>query len=148
MKDLLQFKHSIIGKFKVLENGCWQWTAGKTKAGYGHVGKTINGKMTKAYAHRISYTIFIGIIPEGLSLDHLCRNTSCINPLHLEPVTHRENLMRSPSAATSLNAKKTHCVKGHEFTPENTLSRQRVGRLPERSCRTCRDIRNANRMIK
>lgn len=113
--------------------------------GYGMVNTTLNYKPIRGLAHRILYTAFKGEIPERKSLDHLCRVRNCVNPNHLEVVTHKENMLRSPSAATALNAKKTHCVQGHKYTKANTLNRQRIGRAPERSCRTCRDMRNKAR---
>lgn len=71
---------------------CWLWLGGCFKSGYGR----ISYRGQPAYAHRISYLLHRGQIPEGLELDHLCRIRHCCNPDHLEPVTHRENLMRSP----------------------------------------------------
>src|SRR5688572_21764976 len=69
-------------------------------------------------AHRLMYVALRGPIPDGLELDHLCRNHACVNPWHMEPVTGRVNKLRgtSPSA---VHAAKTHCPKGHAYTPEN-----------------------------
>lgn len=97
---------------------CWLWTNVLDSKGYGRWSPskhTIDEQM----AHRRAYVLFIGPIPDGLELDHLCRVRNCVNPSHLEPVTHRENSLRgfSPFA---INARKTHCINGHEFTPENT----------------------------
>lgn len=83
-------------------HSCWEWTGGKIKNGYGHFrfGYKSDGKNDIRLAHRVSYELHVGLIPDGLVLDHLCRNTSCVNPRHLQPVTQRENIARgiSPSA--------------------------------------------------
>lgn len=81
-----------------------------------------------------------GPIPAGLQLGHLCRNRACVNPDYLDPVTPCVNTMRGYSV-TALRARQTHCIHGHEFTPENTL----IERGSRRVCRTCRDLRSAAR---
>jgi hypothetical protein len=120
---------------KSAPGGCWEWTGTKFPHGY--------GKLTLAkrslYPHRVSYEIHKGRIPKGLHIDHLCRNRGCCNPEHLEAVTCRENIMRSPIAAAAINARKTHCDSGHEFTAENT-GHYRGGRY----CRTCARVRIAS----
>lgn len=118
----------FLVKFRVGDD-CWEWQAAKNREGYGSFG--LRGKMRSA--HRVSYELFVGPIPAGLQIDHLCRNPSCVRPDHLEPVTPRENTMRSESWAAH-KARQTHCIYGHEFTPENTY------RFPDgrRSCRICR----------
>ena len=108
-------------------NYCWTWIACKNICGYGLF--NLNGKIIGA--HRISYELVNGSIPKGLELDHLCKNPLCVNPDHLEAVTHRENLLRGETSA-SINAKKTHCIRGHEFTPENTYLNQ-----SKRRCKIC-----------
>lgn len=108
-------------------SGCWEWAGNKLRLGYGHF--KLNGKNRKA--HRVSYELLKGPIPLGLTIDHLCRNTSCVNPDHLEPVTQRVNVLRSNNQAAR-NARKTHCKHGHEFTAENTVI------VPlGRQCRLC-----------
>jgi hypothetical protein len=83
--------------------------------------------------------MLVAPVPEELQIDHLCKVRNCCNPRHLEPVTPRENTHRS-SSAPGVNAKKTHCKRGHEFTPENTL--QFNGRHGiERQCRICHNAR-------
>lgn len=111
---------------------CWEWTGTKSPNGYG----TFKIRNTDPlYAHRISYEAIVGPIPDGLHIDHLCRNRGCVNPAHMEPVTSKVNNLRGESIAAK-NARKTHCHRGHEFTPENTWLR--VGkRGPCRECRTC-----------
>jgi hypothetical protein len=114
-------------------DGCWHWTGRVARDGYGflHVG---GGRYV--LAHRWSYEHHVGPIPEGLTIDHLCRVRHCVNPEHLEPVTQRVNNLRSESEPAK-NARKTHCKRGHEFTPENTY-RHRDGR---RECGTCKVLR-------
>lgn len=110
---------------------CWEWPGYvNDDSGYGRVW---DGTETDA-AHRWVYSMLRGVIPAARDLDHLCRNRRCVNPWHLEPVTRRENLLRSPITRASINAAKTHCPRGHEYTPENT--RVRIAR-GTRECRTC-----------
>ena len=113
------------------QDGCWVWQAATLK-GYGqfNVGHRI------CYAHRVAYELVVGPIPDGLELDHLCRNTLCVNPDHLEPVTMRVNILRSQSEPAN-NARKTHCPHGHAYDAENTY----VNPKGHRSCRECRRIR-------
>jgi len=116
-------------------DACHLWTGGKSVIGYGDVFWPAEGR--RVGAHRIAYTLSVGPIPDGLELDHLCRNPSCVNALHLEPVTHAENVRRGGAAIT-------HCKYGHEYTPENTIvETTRTGSC--RKCRTCRQIRDRKR---
>ena len=107
-------------------DGCWLWTGTLGRGGY--------GRWKRIYVHRTSYEMLVGPIPEGLSLDHLCRVRNCVNPDHLEPVTHRENVLRG-TGPTSVNATKTHCVHGHPFDAVNTIIRSNG----DRDCRECRN---------
>lgn len=109
---------------------CWEWTASLHPSGYGQF--MYVGHRPRA-AHRVAYEWLRGPIPEGLVLDHLCRNRTCVNPDHLEPVTHRENILRGVGASAR-NVVKTRCDQGHPFDKANTYIDQR-GR---RTCRTCR----------
>lgn len=120
------------------DNGCWIY-ASNHPDGYGRVRV---GKRSRA-AHLLTYEQMIGDIPDGLQLDHLCRNRSCVNPYHLDPVTQSVNSLRSPIVGRA-NSRKTHCKRGHEFTPENTgYAKQSGGRGIARRCRTC--ARDASR---
>lgn len=111
--------------------GCWPWHGSLLKKGYGLF--SLGGRAAGAtLAHIFAYREAYGAVPVGLQLDHTCRNRACVNPHHLEPVTAQVNVLRGVGRA-AVNAKKTHCIHGHEFTPENT-GRQTNGRM----CMTCR----------
>lgn len=106
-------------------DGCWLWLGARDRHGYARCGGEL--------MHRWCYEESVGLIPPGLDLDHLCRNRLCVNPAHMEPVTHGENMRRAPlHSFAATNAAKTRCIQGHAFTPENT-GRER-GR---RYCKTC-----------
>lgn len=115
---------------------CWVWIGYKVNSGYGY----FKHKGTMYPAHRVSYWIHKGKVPEGLCLDHLCRNKGCVNPEHLEAVTNKENVLRGVGISAQ-NARKTHCARGHEFTPENTYNYK--GNRSYRCCRKCNVIRNS-----
>lgn len=114
---------------------CWIWLAGKIK-GYGHfrVGKT------HIMAHRFSYQLKYGSIPEGLQSDHLCRVKSCVNPDHLEVVTSRENTLRG-FGPTAINFRKAECISGHRLEPSNLIQKNGW-----RECRACKRRRRRESM--
>lgn len=110
--------------------GCWNWTGTRRADGYGYF-RRLPGT---ALVHRIAYKLLRGEIPAGQQLDHLCRNTSCVNPDHLEPVTAKVNTLRG-YAPCARQARRTSCIRGHQFTPENTYTPPGDSK---RYCRTCR----------
>ena len=114
---------------------CWLWTAHLNNRGYGTFW---NGRDTE-YAHRWSYKLFVGEIPAGLQLDHLCRTHNCVRPDHLEPVTNQENSLRGKKATAPT------CHRGHLYTPENIY--HRPDRKRSRMCRACIKIRTNKRTV-
>lgn len=108
---------------------CWVWQ-GCTSSGYGKV--DVEGRLL--LVHRVMYELFKGAIPKGLHIDHLCRNRSCCNPYHLEPVTPRENVSRGKQLIT-------HCPQGHPYNDKNT----RTTSEGKRQCKECHRIRMCHR---
>lgn len=115
-------------------DGCWTWTGYVRKDGYG----TYNFIL----AHRIAFEVHKGPIPPGLTIDHLCRNRRCVNPDHLECVSIGENVLRGIGPA-AMNARKTHCLSGHEYSPSNTL----ISKEGYRACRRCNAERGRRRRL-
>lgn len=132
----------LMAKVEKHESGCWLWTGARGPSGYGTIGTneyTDAGNPRPAYVHRVSYEHFVGRIPDGLEIDHLCRVRNCVNPEHLEAVTHRENQLRGLSPCGE-NARKPSCKNGHLFDAKNT----RVAG-DKRYCRRCDADRAAAR---
>lgn len=131
---------------------CWVWTGAKQGSGYGvfYLNERSMG------AHVAGYILAGKTVPEGMELDHLChpgdgscpratcRHILCVNPAHLEPVTRRENVRRS-SSLSGQNMAKTHCDRGHEFTPENTYIKIMPNGRESRQCHACRRLRGGVR---
>jgi hypothetical protein len=111
---------------------CWLWTASGSRNGYGRV--WVGGQPDRRLrgAHQFAYALVFGPIPGGLELDHLCRNRRCVNPAHLEAVSHRINTLRGVSPPAE-NARVTHCPQGHPYDDENTGGAGAGGR----NCRAC-----------
>jgi hypothetical protein len=122
----------ILRKSRVAQNGCWEWAGSTRGSGYGRI--FVDRKCERV--HRTSYEVFCRPIPDGLVIDHLCRNTKCCNPAHLEPVTNRENLVRGDNPI-SRNVRKIACPQGHPYTGKNLLIIR--GR---RVCHICRNKTN------
>lgn len=131
-------------------SGCWLWIGSDDgQCGYGRF--TLRGQ--NASAHRAAYEIFVGPIPDGLTIDHLCRTRACVNPAHLEPVPHIENLRRGDyrkglalggQASGARQQARTHCANGHEFTAANTYTTKEGWR----NCRACHAARQRQRNVK
>lgn len=112
-------------------SGCWLWTGSEDRHGYG----TFSIRNYPRPAHRIAYLLFVGNIPRELQLDHLCRNSYCVNPAHLEPVTQQENIKRGNAGRK--DRIKTHCAQGHPFAGDNVRTIKRPNGRTGRVCRTC-----------
>ena len=110
------------------DSGCWSWIGPTTKWNYGR----FSMKHVRYPAHRVMYTLFNGLVPSDMHMDHLCRNPRCVNPSHLEIVTPKENVQRGLKGRLAWVVN-THCGKGHEYTTENTY----VNPQGKRHCRTC-----------
>lgn len=106
-------------------SGCWLWTGCLMPNGYGQIQH--RGTL---YAHRVAYELYVGPIPADLTIDHLCRTRSCVNPAHLEPVTFEENIRRG-----EWHNPRTHCKRGHPLSGENVL---RFPSGKQRFCKLCR----------
>jgi hypothetical protein len=114
----------------IVRTRCWEWTGGRSSEGYGNFRSATR---PNHLVHRWAYERWVGPIPDGLHLDHLCRNPPCVNPRHLEAVTVQVNIVRGISLA-AVNSRKTHCKRGHELTPDNT----RLTRKGGRECLMCK----------
>ena len=122
-------------KVVVAESGCWEWKASGNQFGYGRL--RVGRRMI--VSHRVSYEALVGPIPDGLELDHICRNRPCVNPAHLEPVTRIENVRRSDAgrALAEWQLAKTHCPRGHLYDERNTYVGRNPNGRPTRVCRAC-----------
>jgi hypothetical protein len=116
-------------------DSCWLWTGSIRGKGYG---QTLRSNGSRSYAHRFSYELVNGPIPEGLCVDHICRVRLCVNPAHLQAVTLKENLLRGISRSAA-NARKTLCVRGHPLSGPT----MRITPRGTRECVICTGIRNA-----
>ena len=138
---IAQLPKRIASKIEIRDCGyataCWVWAGACSSSGYG----LLKWETHTVSSHRLVYELLVGPIQDGLETDHLCRIPLCANPAHLEPVTHRENVMRGNSIS-ALNARKTHCPKGHTYDEKNTrLVPHRAGR----KCIECERERERSR---
>lgn len=123
-------------KVEKTDSGCWEWQASCLPRGYGRFG--LDGVMV--LAHRYSYELAVGPIPDGLQIDHLCSNPRCVRPSHLEAVTARVNLLRGDTIVARAAAA-THCPQGHPYAGDNLV----VEKTGKRKCRACRKARDRRR---
>ena len=136
IKQLLRF----LNKINDTKGVCWEWCGTKSTDGYGMF--FLNKKMRSA--HRISYELFKDDIPQGLVIDHLCRNRKCVNPNHLDIVTNQENCIRGLTGKiNNHNKRKTQCPKGHKLEGDNLLPHI-LKNYGFRQCKTCHYQRESN----
>lgn len=125
---------NFAGRLAAGPNNCIVWIGARTERGYGRL--VVAG--VRHSPHRFAWEYRFGNLPKELVLDHLCRNTSCVNMAHLEPVSNRENVLRGVGLS-AVNARKTHCVKGHPLSGDNLAYKK--GRKPHnapiRRCKAC-----------
>jgi hypothetical protein len=116
-------------------SGCWLWIAAiDPQNGYGRFGDWQDGRTRSFWAHRLSYELYVGPIPDGLVIDHLCRTRCCVNPDHLEPVLHLTNVLRGECGK---KRERTHCSRGHEYTDVTTAWLTSPKGRKWRRCRRC-----------
>lgn len=135
----------VLAKIQIdTKSGCWLFQ-GNLEHGYGRssIGSKSKGTFKKVYVHKITYEYFVGPVPEGYEIDHLCRTRKCCNPDHLEAVTPYENKMRGESPP-AINAKKTHCPRGHEYSDSNTI----VTNTGFRQCKACKRLRYSRTYVR
>lgn len=139
-KIWMKINEKLINRFmkyvKKTEN-CWEWIGVKNLQGYGRFCICYKGIYAQINAHRISYMIFKDSISKEMTVHHLCRNKSCVNPEHLELMTEKENRELS-GCWSAKNRRKTHCIYGHPFNNENTYYYILKNKTRSRSCRICR----------
>lgn len=132
MKALSAIERFERDYIPVTESGCWIWLGETSIKGYGRM--NLNNK--KISAHTFAYELHNGERKAGLVCDHICRVRCCVNPSHIRMITNKENVLIGESFAAK-NANKTHCIKGHEYTEENTVQRKHGWR----ECRICKKAR-------
>lgn len=132
----IRFLRYVLASSNFAEDGeCWIWPKSTASHGYGQIGWGVEPDRRLVLAHRMAYLLFIGPIPEGLTVDHVCRNRPCCNPTHLRLLTNLEN------ASDNGPARRTHCPQGHPYQGLNLIVRPNGHRY----CRACREARNEAR---
>jgi hypothetical protein len=129
-------RERLFRRLVIQPDGCVLWTGAKTK-GYGTI-RTEPPESKHRNTHLVMWEMFNGPIPEGLELDHLCRNRACANVAHLEAIPHRENVLRGEGVA-AFNARKKECGEGHEYYDYPKQNPR------ERRCRTCENAGQVRR---
>ncbi len=133
MKSLFDLPGKFLSKIMPCPTtGCWLWTGATSSNGYGNCWHENRYQV----AHRAVFGILLGRVPDGLTLDHLCRNRCCVNPLHLDPVTQKENNLRGNSLS-AICARRTHCPVGHPLEGEHLYIEVNKKGVTHRHCRTC-----------
>ena len=123
----------FFSKIETRHNGCWEWIGSKDKGGYGHF-KYPTGNDKPIGAHVASYRYFYGVVPEGMEIRHTCDNPSCVNPIHLIPGTHQDNMNDMVKRGRWIGGapKKEFCKYGHKIADDFYIVKNR------KSCRKCR----------
>ena len=132
-------RERISKRTVVTETGCWEWIGAKDRYGYGRMGFQVEGELRYFRVHRISHEVFRSEIPQGLVIDHLCRNRACANPAHMEAISAKENIRRGLRA----NLAKAECPKGHPYSIVNTYT----SKAGKRSCRACQRERMKKKRV-
>lgn len=131
---------------KIDDSDCWEWLGQLNTNGYGVVYlsriECNEPNRRLKMAHRIAYEFMVGPIPHTLTIDHLCKNTRCVNPRHMEPVTRGENTLRG-NTTSAKNKMKVYCPKGHMYSESNTYLHKRKNNTISRDCKICTDNRQA-----
>ena len=122
----------LKARISITDSGCWEWSGSRFPNGYGRVQRKLPSGRRELYAHRFIYSLMVGPIPDDQELDHLCHNRPCVNPSHLEAVSHQENRVRALWKENGL-PQSLYCSKGHELAAVGTYTWG-----SSRVCRACR----------